>query len=820
MASPTTRANSYKLAKYALEQNLSSTEFPSEWWDTRPRGSVSATKTPRSILKSYQEAFNKYDDDNKGKYRTFISEIENVEGFIRIVSQNMHCREEGNPTGSTCAGETKFYDNQPERAIELAKRIVSGTMKADVIALQELQSTRARTEFTKEMAKQPRYKVWMPEVYATFYTKAIYAGQLFVYDSTTVKILEKRMWVFPSEISSGADALGRAHSFKGVAWARFETIPKVSGQEKFSFSVFNIHPSPYVEMKDDWKVGTVRSTYDAQIVASHMYQFTLVAMKIKEIILAQRAAGVVDSIFILGDWNVNKFFQNGFTEKLTREDMATAEAKTRSVAANTIMGRGMRTITKKNAAGKVIKNAAGKNVFEVSQVEPCFRDDIPFTGMPECDYTACCGSEYMTCLEILGAIPPTHLYSLSEHDEDIPAPYGGKYTWDGLINSVMWSPYWSSRAFQLLDHIVYSKYGHIPIYAHTMTKRYLTTAPVRVSEGPLSIACGRTLPDNLKFYADGRVHQYVDLADHYAVECVAILSYKDEVASALATSAAKFYTDAKFWADSFYPNFGGAGLPRLQPFMLPKLWQFLKSGSLQNRIRISKGYLGVKPSVKPETLAAHFVSAIGRFKPALAAAAAERAPIIMDYLPSFKALVVNDFAFKMANRLLEREYLNRRFLKDEKISLGKLTCASRGDDIYRCRVTRKARSPRGDFRADVFKKLDIGEMRTFAEAYEALVAGKDRSALARSPDLITTPLAGKDLHLITPTDRRPPTPREAAPATATATAARTPATASEMSRIAAGVAATATAIGAAVKNSDVIEPDEENNDGTPSFFWN
>ena len=137
MASPTTVSNSFKLAKYAMVQNISSTEFPAEWWDARPRGSTTAARTPREILLDKQTAFDNYDTEMKEKYRIFISGIENLEGFIRIVSQNMHCRDEGVP-GSvfSCEGTVTFHDNQAERAIELAKRIQSGTMKADIIAIQ------------------------------------------------------------------------------------------------------------------------------------------------------------------------------------------------------------------------------------------------------------------------------------------------------------------------------------------------------------------------------------------------------------------------------------------------------------------------------------------------------------------------------------------------------------------------------------------------------------------------------------------------------------------------------------------------------------
>ena len=91
--------------------------------------------------------------------------------------------------------------------------------------------------------------------------------------------------------------------------------------------------------------------------------------------------------------------------------------------------------------------------------------------------------------EILQAIPPAHLKFIQESENEAMVPFGGKYTWDALFNSVMYSPLWASFNFQLIDHIVYSRYGAIPSFAFTKVRRLTPTHPIPVTEGLLSRKC-------------------------------------------------------------------------------------------------------------------------------------------------------------------------------------------------------------------------------------------------------------------------------------------------------------------------------------------
>jgi hypothetical protein len=800
-------ADTYTLAVSAQATNISTGSFPEEWWD----GRTEKPKKYNDKLVEYQRIFDAYNADNKDKYRTMMTGLESVEGYIRIVSQNMHCRDKGAPGDIlSCKGEYRFRDNQKARAIEFAKRIQSGTMRASVIAIQELQDTEAREAFIAQMATTPNYEVWFPNAYTRIGHSMVDladlpSGQGYVWDKTKVKSLEKTIWSFPSSVSSGADALTADWSFKGMLWGRFETVPK-AGQSKYTFSVFNIHPSPYVQ-----SVALPRSKYDIEIVSSHLYQFTLAAQKIEEIITEQRRATpkIYEAMFIVGDWNVNKFFQNGFSEKTMDPRLglpAAAAAAANNKPNNTVVGRGMKMV-------KQTRN--GKNIETTKVIETCFRDDIPFTGNKQCDYAACCGSEYLTCLEILGAVPPTHLYSLSEHDKDIPAPYAGKYTWDGLVNSVMFSPFWSSRMFQMLDHITYLKDGHIPMYAHTMTKRYLTTEPVRVDEGPLSYPCRvsaagvQALPDNFLPYSrkdvfienkgkstERRVtydqHQYVDLADHYAVECVAILSYNEPAVTATATAVSAFYEKAKFWTDSFFPHAGSrTDMPALKNFMMPKLWQFVSTAIDQTKFETTKTSMGVAKNVKRDTLITHIKNKAAVFKTRLPEHVAAS---YMTQLPkSHNPSVINDFVFKMANRLLEREYINRNVIGKASVT-GKFTCATKGNSFYRCSVTRRAKGASTP-RERIFKKLDIGEMKDFAEAYAALVS--DGVAPVKSAELMKTP-AALAAHLI-PSPLKMKTPKPPAARRASDTISLL---GSVMEYLGGGVAATSAGLSGALDAGD------------------
>jgi hypothetical protein len=894
---PTIRdaSSSFKIAQKAMYTNVD-TKFPTEWWEKR--SVVDPTrKNPQEVLKIKQHGFNKYARDQKEKYTAFMTGLKSLPGYVRIVTQNMHCRDIGTPGPAyiACKAALSFEDNQTERATEFAKLINLGSINAHVIAVQELQHDGAREKFIETLDKS-NYGVWLPDsgvyfgkgygavalaavkatpgalatlgktVYARPYAsvatvaagtlgaffapallaataaaatpfaaaaggvgtvfavhRKIHAGQGFVWDKRKVKIIQTEFLLFPKEITSGADAKGVGladYSFKAVAFAQFQLL----NTPKAKFSVFNIHPSPYVQSND---LEAYRSKYEIDMVASHLYQFTLTAKRIKDHLKSQH-----DYVFVCGDWNVNKYFQNGYSEKGAREDV-----KVDAVDAVPVVGRGFEEISKKNGA---------KTITAVEERETCFRDDIPFTNNNNCDFHASGGSEFMTVSEILGTIPPTHLYSISEHAADIPAPYGGKYTWDGLLNSVMFSPYWSSRAFQLLDHIVYSKYGKIPIYAHTMTKRYLTTVPVPATEGPLGQDCREhsttfggkqiKIPVNLKPYmrkseydaarpartakavrglrtratalslratreaaeyalrapsmkdkvaraaevkvaaaeaeaeaaaaeaeaAEAEeedneelayVHQYVDIADHYGVECVAILDTAPETIDRLANLASAFYTSAKFWVDPFLPTnvddlctiaaAGPSPDPNVAPaaaitdrdaraasradgpaitfnkFQIPKLWELLSNTFDNEEFNNAKQKLtgrGCSESIK--IIISKIVNIYIKYND----------PAKMSYIPENinTAYIINQFVFKMANRLIEREYLNRirfnhRFAAEipfgkfvEKAANSSEAGCKKGNMLYSCKIKRKTRNIKNRQRGQLLNLADRGQINRFS----------------------------------------------------------------------------------------------------------
>ncbi len=823
--------SSFKIAKKAQYNNVD-LPFSTEWWQHRT-GGFERKLTPQEVLKTKQHVFNNYSKTNQASYRSFMRYIETLDGYVRIVTQNMHCRDEGSPGASyiACKAEISFQDNQIERAIQFAELINSGSINAHVIAIQELQHVEARIKFIETLDKT-KYGVWLPAsgvyfgegmgamtmaaikstptaissmvqtvkasplkslaalggaaVGAVFaaplligtavvgaaavaagtryaVNREVSAGQGFVWDKRKVNLKQQEFLLFPKEISSGADVAGVGladYSFKAVAFAQFQLIrpedpiaasaamggaggPSAPTERIASgakFSVFNIHPSPYVQSDE---LATYRSQYEIDMVASHLYQFTLTAKRIKDHLKSQR-----DYVFVCGDWNVNKYFQNGYSEKGAREDVKIDKVP--------VVGRGFEEISKKNGE---------KNITAVEERETCFRDDIPFTNNNNCDFHASGGSEFMTVSEILGTIPPTHLYSISEHDADIPAPYGGKYTWDGLLNSVMYSPYWSSRAFQLLDHIVYSKYGKIPIYAHTMTKRYLTTVPVHATQGPLGKSCRNyskrylnyfggkkiKIPDNLKPYSTSdKVHQYVDIADHYGVECVAILNDTPSIALSMSNHIKDFYTNAKFWMDPFLPTNvdglcralaadataapttarGARAASRAAPngppitfnkFQIPKLWELL-SNTFRNR-----EFMDAKQKLTSEGCIDYIDIIISKIVDKYIRYPDHEQSTIMSYIPENinKAHIFNQFVFKMANRLVEREYLNRiRFDHSlaDKIPFGKFveiaangeSGCRKGNMLYSCKITRKIRNTKNRRRGELLNLADRGQINRFS----------------------------------------------------------------------------------------------------------
>jgi hypothetical protein len=183
-------------------------------------------------------------------------------------------------------------------------------------------------------------------------------------------------------------------------------------------------------------------------------------------------------------------------------------------------------------------------------MEACFRDDVPYISN-KCD-TTCCGSEYLTMREILAGVAPAHLVSLPEYPKEVVAPLHGKYTWDGLFNTVVFSPHWSSMSFQLIDHFFYNAFGRIPSYAHVMTKRYICDPPVNVNEGPLSKGCYEKAPCGAKTKRfdfgeptpEGQTDQfmnykYYDFADHYAIECCLVLDDSDDTIKKITDATTK-----------------------------------------------------------------------------------------------------------------------------------------------------------------------------------------------------------------------------------------------------------------------------------------
>ena len=600
------------------------------------------------------ELENKMSDELKDKYINYSSTNKNTyvdqlikplerdfnEGFLRIVSQNMHCRQDAGFTlgntasvgvgavttfipgvgpciGAACAGIIKgvtkysgydigteckqtinFKDNQIERARGFAKLIRTGKTKAHIIALQELQHAGALDAFRAELAIQTPphpYKIIEKTCFGAAVCfsyipgNLIKTGQLFVYNKDHVTGYKTDVINFPASYSSGIDAgkYGKndtAVSFKGIVYSRFHIIKN----GKFIW-VFNIHPSPWLN-----NVGQ-NDKFDTDILTSHLVQTQLVAEKIRELQSQDKYKN--DTFITCGDFNINKYVANGvkyndtpdflknyfgianyknlnnkkeFLEKITssipgdRFTMNKSQIKEDKVFYDKSIINNPDDITggfkpspsycgKTQTLSKLIiekQNLQPRTSFNFKSIkqpyscnDPCFRDDVPFISTT-CHDTTLCGSEYSTIMEILESCPPIHLKSICEENDEISPPFNGKYTWDSYQNSVLSSPLWDEPAFQLIDHIVYSKRGNIPLYAHTMTKRFLLPEPVEVNEGPLSVKCRKSkyskknlnvaaqryyvkpnldsIPSDLDQQLDIPL-VYVDIADHYAVECILII---------------------------------------------------------------------------------------------------------------------------------------------------------------------------------------------------------------------------------------------------------------------------------------------------------
>ena len=130
-----------------------------------------------------------------------------------------------------------------------------------------------------------------------------------MWNTSLVEIVDPvKTWQFPADYSSGANAITKELSFKSCQVGRFKT----KGDKPYTFTVLNVHPSPYL-------VGPAytRGESDLKILITHIYQMTFVAMKMKSLIEGSRpvhgAGNIRDTYIVCGDWNLNKFLQNGFS---------------------------------------------------------------------------------------------------------------------------------------------------------------------------------------------------------------------------------------------------------------------------------------------------------------------------------------------------------------------------------------------------------------------------------------------------------------------------------------------------------------------------
>lgn len=771
-------SDSFGLAQYAMERSRD-IRFPAvqEFFEERAgEARAAGGKPPHITSAKFESKYKKYVEEVSPLYQTMMGVLKMQPGFVRVVSQNMHCRYDLDEVsklglrrgiayygqggkGTVCDGEGPvFKDNQKERAIEFAKAIKAGQFDAHVIAVQELQHFGAKSAFQSELTKDgSQFQSEFPDTKTSKFGSSVPGGQGFVWNTSLVELISPiRTWQFPVDFTSGADAITSELSFKSCVVGRFKTKTAIP----YIFTVFNIHPSPYLVDKGG---KYIRGNSDIQIMISHIYQMTFVAMKMKELITKSEpiegAGNKRDAYIVCGDWNINKLLQNGFNEldpglvaKTVRrgihDAMAIDDPKYAALA---------RGIVKKPDNTR-------------KTVDFCFRDDIPFTGNQKCD-NACCGSEYLTVMEILQCICPTLLKSLPENSLQTYAPHGGRYTWDGLNNSVMYSPHWSSMSFQLIDHIVYSKIGHIPLYAHTMVKRYLTTEPILVDEGPLSLGCRLADPTailvknpQLKFYTEASKYipviypgdelhgispeygppkdyervRYIDLADHYGIECSMVLGDTTEIFNAINDTVADFYKKAEFWKDNFRiptKSLGDAKRWAETPILFSRLYEtlYMKNPDKDlSKIRKSLLHAGTRLQYLPEiymsTLALPILQAYN-LKSQRELPWAGELPI-----NSQKANITG-FAFKQINRLLEREFLNRVAFT-EGIPLGrvKLDCADA--TLYTCKTEiAEFSTTRKRGRGMAFKKIDKGLVSDYkqalAEAKAELRIAEDISSISK-----------------------------------------------------------------------------------------
>ena len=111
-------------------------------------------KDKEFFRKRFKEDF-EYNKANKSSFKTLMTNIKSLPGFVRIISQNMHCRDRSyKATTKTmglkytadnvkCEGYSPaFYDDQRARTQALVESIKTGELSRinpDIIAIQEMQ---------------------------------------------------------------------------------------------------------------------------------------------------------------------------------------------------------------------------------------------------------------------------------------------------------------------------------------------------------------------------------------------------------------------------------------------------------------------------------------------------------------------------------------------------------------------------------------------------------------------------------------------------------------------------------------------------------
>jgi hypothetical protein len=420
---------------------------------------------------------------------------------------------------------------------------------------------------------------------------------------------------------------------------------------------------------------------DLQIKQTHMYQLTLLAIKIRD--MTQKYSEAHDNkkeyIFVAGDMNINKYLQSGSMGEKGNEMIETLNANNRVVPQNT------KTIFAKG----------------IGENERCFREDVPYVSL-DCDQS-CCGSEYLTMLEILSLASPVHLVSLPEYEDEVVAPLQGRYSWDSLFNSVIFSPHWANLAFELIDHIHYCKFGRIPAYAHVMTKRFICDPPVVVNEGPLYSGCAGKLSEKIKLNVEkkqrtyGEVingkteYKYYDIGDHYALECNVVLDDDNAVLQTIlkATTTmldpknksykANYISSGKkhfAWGkligfdilpDAYYEN---AEQIQSREVFFPRQWfQSFQAAGLPQYPRKSKIVYSVQKSKKE--IKQYPNGLLQKYEQFVSIPTQQNKLKDFNnqnfswtnYLPTTREgfVAFNQFCIKLLNRMLEREKLNRQW---------------------------------------------------------------------------------------------------------------------------------------------------------------